>query len=341
MSLGLINLWSAVRERQAQLFAQQLSWAGLGFLMFLAVASFDYRALARLGYVLYGIGIFLLIAVLAAGKTAGGSRRWFDLGPFHLQPSELMKIALIVALAKYLQDAPAPEGRTLRHLLLPLGLAGLPILLIAAQPDFSTAVVLSLVFASVMLVARLRLHTFAGIMVLVGLLASPLWEYGLRDYQKNRILAFVNPALNPASAWQPQQALNAIGSGRFLGKGFLQGTQIRLRSLPALWTDFPFAVWAEEWGFVGCVLVLFAYALLILWILRVGRAARDRFGAAVCVGCASMLFWQVGVNLGMVTGLLPVMGVTLPLISYGGSSMVTVMMALGLVMNVSVRRFVY
>jgi rod shape determining protein RodA len=341
MALGLVNLWSAVRERQFQLFGQQLSWIGLGALVFLAVASFDYRYISRLGYILYGIGATFLLAVLLGGKVVSGSRRWLDMGPFHLQPSEIMKVLLVIALAKYINDTPALQGRTLKHLLLPLGLAAVPILLIAAQPDYSTAVLLAAVFATVMLVARLSLKTFSGIMAICVLAAAPLWEYGLHDYQKNRVLAFINPALNPASAWQPRQAMNAVGSGRFLGKGFLQGTQIRLRALPALWTDFPFAVWAEEWGFVGCVVVLLAYALLILWAVKIGRAARDRFGMAVCIGVAAMMFWQVAINIGMVTGLLPVMGVTLPLISYGGSSLLTVMVALGLVMNVSVRRFAY
>ena len=341
VGLGLLNLWSAVRERQLHLFAQQLSWLALGAVTFLLVATFDYRLIARLGYLFYALGLLLLMGVLAMGKVVGGSRRWFDLGPFHFQPSEIMKVLLILALAKYINDSPALQGRTLRHLALPMALAGVPILLIASQPDFSTALIVGLIFLSMMLTARLALKTFGGFMVLAALAAAPLWEYALRDYQKNRILAFINPSLNPASAWQPRQAMNAVGSGRFIGKGFLQGTQIRLRSLPALWTDFPFAVWAEEWGFLGCLVVLGAYAALILWALKIAREARDRFGTAVCIGCASMLFWQVTINIGMVTGVLPVMGVTLPLISYGGSSVITVMVALGLVMNVSVRRFAY
>jgi rod shape determining protein RodA len=341
MSLGLLNLWSAVRERQFQLFGQQLSWIALGGLVFLAVASFDYRLIARLGYIFYGCGVALLLAVLTMGKVVSGSRRWFDLGPLHLQPSEMMKVLLVVAIAKYINDSPAHEERTLRHILIPLALAAAPVVLIAAQPDFSTAILVGLVFVTMMLVARLSLKTFGGIMALATLAVAPLWEYALHDYQKNRVLAFINPALNPASAWQPKQAMNAVGSGRLLGKGFLQGTQIRLRALPALWTDFPFAVWAEEWGFIGCLVVLIAYAALIVWAVRIGRGARDRFGMAVCVGCAAMLFWQVSINIGMVSGLLPVMGVTLPLISYGGSSMLTIMIALGLVMNVSVRRFAY
>lgn len=341
MGLGLLNLWSAVRERQFQLFGQQLSWIALGALVFLAVASFDYRLLARIGYILYGLGAAVLLAVLLGGKVVAGSRRWFDLGPFHFQPSEIMKVLLIIAMAKYLHDTPALEGRTMRHLLIPLGLAAVPVLLIAAQPDFSTAFLIGMIFVTVMLVARLSLKTFAGIGAIAVLAAAPVWEYVLHDYHKNRVVAFLNPAANLASAWQPKQAMNAIGSGRFLGKGFLQGTQIRVRSLPALWTDFPFAVWAEEWGFLGGLVVLLAYGFLIVWAIKIGREARDRFGIAICIGVAAMLFWQVAINIGMVSGLLPVMGVTLPLISYGGSSMLTVMIAMGLVMNVSVRRFAY
>ena len=151
--------------------------------------------------------------------------------------------------------------------------------------------------------------------------------------------AFFNPTSD--SAYQTRQALNAIGSGRFLGKGFMHGTQIRLRHFPALWTDFPFAVWAEEWGFLGCFVLLTAYLVLVLWIIKIAGDARDRFGAAVCVGVAAMLFWHVFINVGMVSGLLPVVGVTLPLVSYGGSSILTIAAALGLVMNVSVRRFSY
>ena len=144
-----------------------------------------------------------------------------------------------------------------------------------------------------MLTARLSLKTWGGIMATAALAVPLIWEYGLHDYQRNRFLAFINPALDPASSWQPRTAMNAVGSGRFLGKGFLQATPIRLRSLPALWTDFPFAVLAEEWGFLGCFAVLVAYGFLILWILKIGREARDRFGATLCIGIAAMIFWQM------------------------------------------------
>jgi len=339
--LGLTNLWGSSRDNNYQLFARQLSWMGLGMTLLFVVASIDYRVIARYAYVLYGLGGFLLIMVLASGRMVSGARRWFDFGPGNFQPSELMKVLVLLAVGRYLNDTPALEGRSFRHLLTPLLLVGVPAGLIAAQPDLGTALIVLLISFSVMVAASMKPKTLAAIVALGILAAAPLWEYGLRDYQKARVLAFLNPALNPATAWQPRQAMNAVGSGRFWGKGFLDGTQIRLRNLPALQTDFPFAVWAEEWGFFGCLVVLLAYAALIIWCLKVGSESRDRFGAAICVGAASILFWQVTVNVGMVTGVLPVVGVTLPLFSYGGSSVLAVMFSLGLVLNVSVRRYAY
>ena len=339
VAVGLANLWSAVHERQSQLFTQQISWLALGTVVFLAVASFDYRTISRLSYVLYGAGLALLVGVLIFGKMVGGGRRWFDMGPFHVQPSEMMQVLTIVALGKYLNDSPALEGRSFRHMLYPVAIASAPALLIAAQPDFGTAVLILLIFITIMLTARLKLKTLAAILGLATVAAFPIYQHLLRDYQRKRFEAFLDPSSQ--GAYQTRQALNAIGSGRFTGKGFLHGTQIRMRHFPALWTDFPFAVWAEEWGFIGSLVVLLAYLALILWSIKIASEARDRFGATVCVGVAALLFWHVAINVGMVSGILPVVGVTLPLISYGGSSILTIMVALGLVMNVSVRRFAY
>jgi rod shape determining protein RodA len=339
VAVGLVNLWSALQNRGPHLFSKQVSLFGVGFCVFLAVATFDYRTISRWGYVLYGGGVALLVAVLLFGRVVGGARRWLDLGPIHLQPSEMMQLLVILALGKYLNDWPALEGRTFRHLAIPVAIVSVPILLVARQPDLGTAFMIFLMFITVMLTARLKLKTLAAILGLAVISASPIWRYGLHEYQRKRVEALLNPAA--AEAWQSRQALNAIGSGRFLGKGFLQATQIRIRRLPALWTDFPFAVWAEEWGFVGSLIVLAAYLVLIMWTLKIAGEARDRFGATVCVGVAALLFWHVTINVGMVIGVLPVVGVTLPLISYGGSSVLTIMAALGLVMNVSIRRFSY
>jgi rod shape determining protein RodA len=337
--LGLLNLWSAVHERQSNLFTQQISWLGLGAAVFLGVAMFDYRNIARLGYVMHAAGVAILTGVLLFGKVVGGGRRWFDLGPFHFQPSELVQLLTIIALGKYLNDSPALEGRTWRHLVMPAVIAAFPVLLIAKQPDFGTAFLLLMIFFTIMMTARMSLKMLATIVGLAVLAAFPIYQHLMHEYQRKRVEAFFNP--NSDGAYQARQALNAIGSGRFFGKGFLHGTQIRLRNFPALWTDFPFAVWAEEWGFAGCAVLLLAYLVVILWILKIAGEARDRFGATVCVGVAAMIFWHVVINIGMVSGTLPVVGVTLPLISYGGSSVLTTAAALGLVMNVSIRRFSY
>jgi rod shape determining protein RodA len=339
VGIGLVNLWSAVHDRQSNLFSQQISWLGLGVGVFLVTATFDYRTIMRYAYLMHGAGVLLLIGVIAFGKIVGGGRRWFDLGPFHVQPSELMQLLTVIALGKYLNDSPALEGRSWRHLAIPVLIVSLPALLIAKQPDFGTAFLLLSIFFTVMMTAGLRVKTLAAILGLATLAAAPIYQHFLLDYQRKRVESFLN--LSSEGAYQTRQALNAIGSGRFLGKGYLHGTQVRLRHFPALWTDFPFAVWAEEWGFVGSVAMLVAYLVLIIWILKISGDARDRFGATVCVGVAAMLFWHVLINIAMVSGTLPVVGVTLPLVSYGGSSVLTIAAALGLVMNVSVRRFSY
>jgi rod shape determining protein RodA len=341
LTIGMVNLYSATLNRQAELVGRQLWWLGLGVIAFLGAASFDYRKLMRLSYALYAAGVLVLIWVLVGGRSSWGAQRWIAIGPLTVQPSELMKVLLILALARHFQESPSVKQRTWRHLAIPVILAAVPVLLVASQPDLDTSLVMTLVCLTVLLTARLSLRTWIGIVVAAVLALVPMWEFGLRQYQRNRIIAFVNPELDPATAWQPQQAMNALGSGQVTGKGLLHATVVRARSLPALWTDFPFALWGEEWGFLGGVALLGCYAFLILWILKIGREARDRFGAILCVGCGSMLFWQILFNVGMVTGLLPVAGITLPLISYGGSSLLTVMAALGLVMNVSVRRFSY
>ena len=339
VALGLVNLWSAVHDRHSNLFSQQVSWLGLGVAVFLGMAMVDYRTISRYGYFLHGGGVALLIGVIVFGKMVGGGRRWIDMGPFHIQPSELVQLLTIIALGKYLNDSPALQGRSWRHLAFPVLIVSMPALLIAKQPDFGTACLLLLIFITVMMTAGLRLKTIAGIIGLASVAAFPIYQHFLVDYQRKRVESFFN--LSSEGAYQTRQALNAIGSGRFLGKGYLHGTQVRLRNFPALWTDFPFAVWAEEWGFLGSVAMLAAYLFLIIWILKIGADARDRFGATVCVGVAAMLFWHVLINIGMVSGTLPVVGVTLPLVSYGGSSILTIAAALGLVMNVSVRRFSY
>jgi len=222
---------------------------------------------------------------------------------------------------------------------IPFLLVGLPVLLILRQPDLGTAMLIFLLFLSVMMLIKLKLRSVITLL-LTTVLALPLtWSYLLKDYQKQRIFTFLSPGTDPSGAgWHLRQSLFATGSGQLIGKGYMKGTQNQLHFLPERWTDFPFAVWAEEWGFLGSAALIGIYFFVILWSVRLAGQARDRFGAVMCVGVAALYFWHTVINIGMVTGLMPVVGVTLPLMSYGGSSVLTMMMAAGLVMNVSIRK---
>lgn len=343
IGIGLVNLYSATRVAPKGLYQNQLMWFSIGFLVFLVTAASDYRLFERMAFAIYGIGVVLLVAVLVGGKTVKGSSRWLGFGSFGIQPSELAKLAVMIALAKLFSGDPLDLAlRPWRYLFAALALLGLPMLLIMKQPDLGTSLILYLIATTIMLVVPLQLHVKLLTLAGEALVGTVFFLFKLHGYQKKRLLTFIDPSLDPSGAgWHARQAIFAVGSGRWTGKGWLHGTQNQLQFLPEHWTDFPFAVFAEEWGFAGCLLLLGCYLFLILWALNLAAEARDRFAEVLCVGCAALLFWHVFFNIGMVAGILPVVGVTLPLISYGGSSLLTVMVALGLIMNVSVRRYSY
>ena len=342
VAIGLVNLYSATAVNQRALFQKQIWALVLGGGCFVAAALIDYRAYNRLAYFAYGLGVLLLLVVLLFGHKVNGARRWFDLGFFRLQPSELMKIFMIGAVAKFLHDDPTPQERKLTQAGIVFGMAAVPVALILAEPDLGTAIIIFLVTFTMLLVAKLKLW-HVGLLTACGIVVTPvIWLGLLKEYQQNRILTFLDPQRDPSGAgWHSRQSIFAIGSGRLTGKGLLHGTQNQLQFLPEHWTDFPFAVLGEEWGFLGGVVLLSIYLFLILWAIRLAREARDRFGSMICVGVAALLFWHVLFNIGMVSGVLPVVGVTLPLVSYGGSSVVTMLIAVGLLMNVSVRKYSY
>lgn len=337
--LGVVNLHSATASTKLALGRQQVYWLGIGMVVFLVTTAIDYRVFNRWAYLLYGIGLLLLSLVLLFGRNVNGAQRWLQIGALQGQPSEFMKVLMILALGKYLHDDPVVEGRSLKHMAIPFVMVGLPVLLVARQPDLGTAMVIFLLFLSVMMLIKLKLRSVITLL-LVAVMAMPLtWSYLLKDYQKQRIFTFLSPGSDPSGAgWHLRQSLFAIGSGQILGKGYMKGTQNQLHFLPERWTDFPFAVWAEEWGFLGSAALIGIYLFVILWAVRLAAHARDRFGAVMCVGVAALYFWHTVINIGMVTGLMPVVGVTLPLMSYGGSSVLTMLAAAGLVMNVSIRR---
>lgn len=340
--VGVVNLYSAtsvVRASLSDLYVQQVYWLVAGGILAALAAAIDYRWIERYGYAIYGFGVVLLLLVFVLGRDIRGSSRWIQIGSFSLQPSEFMKIFLIVALAKYLHNDPKTEGRKLRDLVVPAAFAALPVILVLRQPDLGTALILLLIFASIgalMRIQRRSLAWLAGTSIAFGWVS---WQYLLKPYQKQRVTSFLNPEANLLGAnWHAHHARVAIGAGRIFGEGFMRGTQNQFLFLPDQYTDFPFPVFAEDWGFVGSLVLVGLYAFLILWGIRVAQSARDRFGAVLAIGVSALLFWHVFFNLGMVTGMLPVVGVTLPLFSYGGSSVMTVMIGLGLLMNVSVRR---
>jgi rod shape determining protein RodA len=344
-AMGLVALYSAVHAgastAQSALFTKQLIWYGAGFLVMIAAFLFNYKIYERWGLLLYIACVVMLVAVLFVGKAGGGSKRWLVLGPFSLQPSEIVKIGVIIVLAKYYARVSTTVGVNIRELITPLIFTAIPFLLIKRQPDLGTAMVVGLIAVSMTLYVKIERRTLIGL-IATGATIVPLFWFLLKDYQKERILTFLNPDRDPlGSGYHIIQSKIAVGSGMLLGKGFLKGTQNALDFLPEQHTDFIFTVLAEEWGFVGAILLLVAFLLFITWGLRIAQRSRDAFGKILAVGITCMIAWQVFINIGMVMGLLPVVGVTLPFISYGGSSILSMMLGVGLLLNVSMRQFLF
>ena len=338
-ALGVWNLASASRNGHAKLWLYQLVWLGAGLVAALLLTTWDYRKLIALAYPVYGFVILLLLGVMFHGKVVMGARRWLDLGPVHLQPSELAKLAVIIVLARQFHDRPPPKGGYgLPRLLFPFALILLPTALIMKQPDLGTALVVAAVGVTLCVFARIRTVTLVALALCGAAGSVGAWRYSLKGYQKRRVETFLNPDGDALGAgYHANQSMIAVGSGQLTGKGWGQGTQTQLSFLPEQHTDFIFSVWAEEHGFLWCLLLLLLYLSLFIWTLVVAGQARERFGSYLAAGVAGMLFWQVFINIGMVTGVMPVVGVTLPLMSYGGSSLLTILLGLGLCWSVELR----
>jgi rod shape determining protein RodA len=288
---------------------------------------------------IYFTCIALLIVVLFSGKYVGGSRRWLIIGTVSFKPSELVKIALILALARYYSKDAKTRGFTLRELIRPVIIIMLPVLLIVMQPDLGTAGLLVLIAGSITVFVKIERRSFAYLIASGAVLVPLIWFF-LKEYQKKRILVFLNPDRDPLGAgYHIIQSKIAIGSGMISGKGYLKGTQNALSFLPEEHTDFIFSVLAEEWGFLGSITLVLLFLILIIWALNVAHGCREPFGTIVAVWVAAMIFWQAFINIGMSMGLLPVVGVPLPFVSYGGSSVLTTAISIGLLLNVSMRRF--
>ncbi|BAS28612.1 rod shape-determining protein RodA [Limnochorda pilosa] len=347
--LGLVAVYSATRNLPGgpgpyYYVTRQALWLGVGLVVLVAAALWDYRVVVAWGPALLAGSVLLLMAVLLVGPVIAGARRWLVLGPINVQPSELAKVASIAALAWLLSRR--EEWNGFLPLAAPLALMGIPVLLVLLEPDLGT----SLAFIGILFVMLYgagvpawRLGVLAGLGVAAVLGAAVVsrlgWVEILKDYQIQRLVVFLDPAAHRYGAgWNVIQSMIAIGSGQFFGKGLLGGSQTQLAFLPSRHTDFVFSVVGEEWGFLGASLVLFLYFVLLWRILIIADQAKDREGRLLALGAFGLIFFHTTVNVGMAVGLLPVTGLPLPFVSSGGSNVVTSFGALGLALNVALRR---
>jgi rod shape determining protein RodA len=341
--MALFNLYSASFPHNnygVAPYIRQGYFFLMGFCLFVFVISFDYQELHSLNYPFYVLIVTLLLIAFFVGDKAGGAQRWINLGFFKLQPSEPAKLMLVIALASFYSRKEVVEGYSIKQLVVPVILTAIPFVLILLQPDLGTALMLGIIFVSMTVFVKLRLSTYAILGSLALGLGAFAWEQLLKPYQKQRIQTFLNPEKDPMGhGYQIVQSKIAVGSGGTFGKGYMEGTQGHLHFLPERHTDFAFSVWGEEWGFVGSLIFLGIYFLLLLWGIHVAMYAKDRFGVLLAFGIVTLIFWQAVINLLMILGFLPVVGIPLPLVSYGGSSLLTTLLALGILMNVRMRRF--
>jgi rod shape determining protein RodA len=341
-AIGVAMIYSVTAPADGRASAQvwtQFYALGLGLIALLVCLAIDYRILAEHSLFIYGGLLVMLVFVLVKGQTQMGGQRWIPIGPFHLQPSEFGRIGVALMLAMYFGENRRGAKNT-SDLILGGIFTAIPLLLIAKQPDLGTAVTLMPVFLGVAFLAGLRLRLL-GMLALIGVLAAPIaWKFALKDYQRSRIQMFIDPEQDPRGAgYQTIQARVTVGSGGLTGKGFRQGTQGQYKFLPVAHNDFIFSVLAEEQGFIGVLTALGLYLFVILRSLEAARLAKDRLGAYLVGGIISGFAFQVIYNVTMSAGLAPVKGITLPLMSYGGSSLIASLASFGLILNVRMRRF--
>lgn len=334
LTIGVFFIWSASSEK---FLFKHIVWVTMGITLFFTLLYFGYLSFADYAYIIYASVLFLLVLLSFLGDSVKGSQRWFSIGSFSVQPSEFMKIALVLALARFLKYKKYALG--LFDIGISLLLAGIPMVLIMKQPDLGTALIMVPILFSILYTAGIRLsHLF--ILIGTGLAISPLvWMFILKSYQKSRIIGFLWPEKTTdwGAGYHRLQSLIAVGSGGLFGTGWGNGIQNQLKFLPERHTDFIFAVIAEEWGFLRACFVLLLYVAFVACGIGIARDTRDSFGRLVVVGLITMFATQVIVNVGMTLGVAPIVGVTLPFISYGGSSMITSFVALSLIFNIKMR----
>jgi rod shape determining protein RodA len=337
---GLLAIWSTtVGTSLNSYLGRQVMYLGIALLVFLVLLYFDYHLYSDYIILAYLTGVALLALVLLIGRTVHNNKSWINLGGMAFQPSELVKIVVIVALAKYFSESDR-EDLELRELVTGGLIVFLPMILVILQGDLGTAITFVPIYAALSIMGGLR-RKHIVVFLLAGAIAVPAGWMMLKDYQKSRIETVFDPSNDPRRVgYQTIQSKIAVGSGRFLGKGFRQGSQGQLGFLPARHTDFVFASWAEERGFAGSAAVLGLFVLVALRLLRGAREAKDKVGTMVCAGVLALFWFHVTINMGMALGLLPIAGIPLPFVSAGGSSLISSFAAMGICMNIRMRRYV-
>ncbi len=342
--IGIWNLISAsgTQDKAFGLYKTQLLWFGIGMCLTALTLVGHYSLLSRAAYGLYILNLLLLVAVLVAGKSTLGARRWIGFGGLRIQPSEFMKLSMVVCLAKYFETDRTVGGYGLKELLLPALLVGVPTGLIMLQPDLGTALILLFTFGTMMLFLKIRPQTLLILGICAAIAAPIAYQFGLKPYQRQRLVSFINPMADPkGSGYNSIQSMIAVGSGQLMGKGYRKGTQSQLNFLPEHHTDFIFCVFSEEHGFVGCVLLLVLYLAFLTQGLSIAYQANDKFAMILSLGIVTIFFWHILVNMAMVMGLLPIVGVPLPFLSYGGSSLITSILGVAILTNIANKKFMF
>lgn len=339
-AIGLLTVHSASSELPVDYFPRQAAWVAVGLVLLVISMSIDYHVLLDLSVVLYALGLASLVAVLGFGVVRGGAANWLQIGPFQFQPSEFAKIATGLFLARYLAGLNL-RVLEMRQIMTAIAIVAVPMILVAIEPDMGGAAMYAPLLAGMLLVAGIRVRLLVTAALITLALGSGVWMFGMKGYQRQRVLTFLAPETDPLGAgYQVRQSKIAVGSGELLGKGYMQGTQSQLRFLPARHTDFILAVLAEEWGFLGVVAVLGLYVLYISSAARIAIRARDRAGILLVVGLVSVICFHVLYNSAMVVGFVPITGIPLPFLSYGGSFTMINFISTGIILGVDIRRYV-
>lgn len=342
--IGIFNLYSATYgiESESHFWKTQIIRFFIGAAVATAIFFVHYRVLERFAYAAYATNILLLILVLVVGRNILGAKRWIDVGPFSLQPSEFMKITIAWTLAKYFHDDQQRSSYNLRNLFVPILLVLLPVLLVMAQPDLGTALIILATALVIFLFVKIDAKLLWTAIVAAIILMPVAYKFVLKDYQRQRIITFINPYADPRGAgYNSIQSMIAVGSGGLTGKGFRQGTQSQLRFLPEHHTDFIFSVYSEEYGFLGSIVLLGLFVAFISQALKIAYTSNDKFGMLFSVGITTIFFFHVLINIGMTAGIMPVVGVPLPFLSYGGSFLLACLFAVGILANIANKKSMF